>query len=50
VGNSAGTGLANGVGDAYAVVDLLPGGVFRVSVHPAGRDDPADLRFVIVVV
>ena len=50
VGNAAGTGLANGFGDAYAVVDLLPGGVFRVSVHPAGRDDPADQPFVIVVV
>jgi hypothetical protein len=50
VGNAAGSALANGFGNAYAVVDLLPDGVWRVSVHPAGRDDPADQPFVIVVV
>lgn len=50
VGNAASSAVASGVGDAYAVVDPLPGGIFRVGVHPAGRDDPADQPFVIVVV
>ena len=50
VGNAASSAVGSGVGDAYAVVDPVPGGIFRVGVHPAGRDDPADLPFVIVVV
>ncbi len=50
VGNPASSGVASGVGNAYAVVDPLPGGIFRVSAHPAGRDDPADQPFVIVLV
>jgi hypothetical protein len=50
VGNPASSAVASGVGDAYAVVDPLPDGVFRVGVHPAGRDDPADQPFVIVLV
>jgi hypothetical protein len=50
VGNPASSGVASGVGNAYAVVDPLPGGIFRVGVHPAGRDDPADQPFVFVLV
>jgi hypothetical protein len=50
VGNPASSAVASGVGNAYAVVDPLPGGIFRVGVHPAGRDDPADQPFVIVLV
>ena len=50
VGNSASTAVAGGFGNAYATVDPAEGGGFRVSVHPAGRDDPADQPFVIVVV
>ncbi len=50
VGNPASSGVASGVGNAYAVVDPLPGGIFRVAVHPAGRDDPADQPFVFVLV
>ncbi len=50
VGNPASSAVASGVGNAYAVVDPLPGGLFRVGVHPAGRDDPADQPFVIVLV
>lgn len=50
VGNPASSAVASGVGDAYAVVDPLPNGIFRVGVHPAGRDDPADQPFVIVLV
>lgn len=50
VGNPASSAVASGVGNAYAVVEPLAGGIFRVGVHPAGRDDPADQPFVIVVV
>ncbi len=50
VGNPASSAVASGVGDAYAVVDPLPNGIFRVGVHPAGRDDPADQPFVVVLV
>ncbi len=50
VGNPASTAVASGVGNAYAVVDPLPNGVFRIGVHPAGRDDPADQPFMIVLV
>ena len=50
VGNPASVAVATGVGNAYAVVDPLPGGIFRISVHPAGRDDPADQPFMIVLV
>ncbi|MBA3382289.1 MAG: hypothetical protein H0T97_10590 [Actinobacteria bacterium] len=50
VGNPASSAVASGVGNAYTTVDPLPDGVFRVSVHPAGRDDPADQPFVFVLV
>jgi len=50
VGNPASTAVAGGFGNAYATVDPAEGGGFRVNVHPAGRDDPADQPFVIVVV
>ena len=50
VGNPASSAVASGVGNAYAVVDPLPNGVFRIGVHPAGRDDPADQPFVVVLV
>lgn len=50
VGNPASSAVVSGVGNAYAVVDPLPGGIFRISVHPAGRDDPADQPFVFVLV
>lgn len=50
VGNPASVAVTTGIGNAYAVVDPLPDGVFRVSVHPAGRDDPADQPFMIVLV
>ena len=42
--------LAASVGDAYADVEPVGGGVFRVSIHPAGRDDLSDRTFTIVVV
>jgi hypothetical protein len=50
VGNTASSGVASARGDSVAGVDVAPGGAFRVTVHPAGRDDRADLPFTIVVV
>ncbi len=49
-GNGAQSALASSVGDAYADVEPVGGGVFRVSIHPAGRDDLSDRTFTIVVV
>lgn len=49
-GNAASSGVGSGIGDAYANVERLGAGTFRVLVHPAGRDDPADLGFTIVAV
>ena len=37
-------------GDSYADVEPVAGGTFRVTVHPAGRDDKADSAFTIVAV
>lgn len=48
--NTAQTAMASAVGDSYANVELEGGGVFKVSVHPAGRDDLSDTPFSIVVV
>jgi hypothetical protein len=42
--------VASSTGDSLASVEALPGGVFRVISHPAGRDDRADIPFTIVVV
>ncbi len=50
VGISGASGVGTGTADAYATVQAAADGVFRVIVHPAGRDDRADLPFTIVVV
>jgi hypothetical protein len=50
VGISNGSAVVSSTSDAYATVEALPGGVFRVISHPAGRDDKAELPFTIVVV
>ena len=50
VGNSAPSAVGSAFNDAYADVEPIGGGVFRVTVHPAGRDDKADLAFTIVAV
>ena len=50
VGNAASSGVGTGIGDAYANVESLGSGTFRVRVHPAGRDDLADMGFTIVAV
>jgi hypothetical protein len=50
VGISGASGVGSGTGDAYATVQPAPGGVYRVTLHPAGRDDRVDIPFTIVVV
>jgi hypothetical protein len=50
VANRAQSAVASSVGDAYANVEAEPGGVFKVSIHPAGRDDLSDRAFTIVAV
>jgi hypothetical protein len=50
VGISGASGVGSAVSDAYTTVEALPGGVFRVIMHPAGRDDRADLAFTVVAV
>jgi len=49
VGMSGVSGVGSAVSDAYLTVEPLPGGIFRVIPHPAGRDDRADLPFTLVV-
>jgi hypothetical protein len=50
VGVAGASAVASATGDAYADVEPTPGGAFRVVMHPAGRDDKADLPFTVVVV
>ena len=50
VGNTAQSALAAGFGNTLVSVEPVPGGAFKVSLHPAGRDDFADAPFVVVVI
>jgi hypothetical protein len=50
VGISGASAVASATNDAYTTVQAGPNGVFSVVIHPAGRDDRADLPFTIVVV
>jgi hypothetical protein len=50
VGNAAASAVASAANDSYADAEPVAGGAFRVTVHPAGRDDKADSGFTIVVV
>ena len=50
VGNSAPTALATALGGGEASAEITAGGVYRVSVYPAGRADPEDRGFTIVIV
>jgi hypothetical protein len=50
IGLSGGSAVASATNDAFASVQPGPNGVFSVVIHPAGRDDRADLPFTIVVV
>ena len=49
VGVSGASGVGSAVSDdAYATVRNRASGAFVVTMHPAGRDDRADLAFTIV--
>ena len=50
VGIAGASAVASATGDASANVEPIPGNVFRVVMHPAGRDDKLDLPFTVVVV
>ena len=50
VGISGASAVGSGVGDAYAAVEPAAGGAFKVTVHPAGRDDRVDAPFTVVAV
>jgi hypothetical protein len=50
VGIAGASAVASATGDAYADVEPVPGGAFRVVMHPAGRDDRADVPFTVLVV
>jgi hypothetical protein len=50
VGNKAASGVGSSVGDAYADVETTGPGMFKVSIHPAGRDDLSDRAFTIVAI
>jgi hypothetical protein len=49
VGVSGASGVGSGTGDAYATVEPVAADSFRVTIHPAGRDDKVDAAFTIVV-
>lgn len=49
VGISGASGVGSGTGDSYANVEAAAGGAFKVTIHPAGRDDRVDAPFTIVV-
>jgi hypothetical protein len=49
VGISGASGVGSAAGDIYATVQALPDGVFRVTMHPAGRDDKVDVAFTLIV-
>ena len=50
VGISGASAVVSASNDALATVQAGPNGAFSVVMHPAGRDDRADLPFTIVVV
>jgi hypothetical protein len=49
-GNGAPTAVASGVVGSLAAAERVAPGIFRVNVYPAGRADPADLPFVLLLV
>ena len=49
-GIAGASGVGSATGDAYATVEPAAGGAFRITMHPAGRDDKVDTPFTIVVV
>jgi len=49
-GVAGASGVGSASGDAFAAVEPAAGGAFKVTLHPAGRDDRVDAPFTIVVV
>jgi hypothetical protein len=50
VGNPAPNAIASGGSGVQASADRVGAGLYRVSVYPSGRADPADLSFLVVLV
>jgi hypothetical protein len=50
VGNGAPTAIAGGGSGVQASAERIGAGLYRVSVYPSGRADPADLPFVVMLV
>lgn len=50
VGNGAPNAVANGGSGVQASAERIGAGLYRVSVYPSGRADPADFPFVVVLV
>jgi hypothetical protein len=48
VGISGASAVGSGTGDTYATVEPAAGGAFKVTLHPAGRDDRVDTPFTVV--
>lgn len=49
VGVSGASGVGSAAGDMNANVEPAAGGAFKVTMHPAGRDDRIDTAFTVVV-
>lgn len=50
VGVGGASGVGSAAGDMYANVEPAAGGAFKVTIHPAGRDDRIDSAFTVIVV
>ena len=50
VGVAGASAVGSAPGDVLAAVEPDAGGAFKVTLHPAGRDDRVDAAFTIVVV
>lgn len=49
VGVAGASGVGSAAGDIYANVEPAAGGAFKVTMHPAGRDDRVDTAFTVIV-
>ena len=50
VGISGASAVASAPNDSLVSVEPTAGGAFKVTIHPAGRDDRVDLPFTVVAV
>lgn len=50
VGISGASGVGSAPGDVLSAVEPAAGGAFKITMHPAGRDDRVDAAFTIIVV